>query len=396
MKPVDDHSYLYSLDAAPAGGVKISIGVISGTSCDGLDIAVLQTDGGSDIRVIEEAGFPFSDRLRNDLIVAGKRAKTIGDASATDDETVKRAEADFTAFSAEVLKDFVRRYQPDVIGFHGQTVLHLPESGISMQIGDANFLAETLNTDIVCHFRAADVKAGGQGAPLASLYHAALLKTKREILPSPAVWTNVGGVANITFCEFFENSDHLRIISCDTGPGNGLSDLLTLRHFGVHYDHDGQIAFSGILREDLLEKALAHPYFIKAAPKSLDRNDFNIDMFEGVEPADAIATAIAISAHALVKTDALLPAEPKVRVVSGGGAHNPYFMHLLKTISDVPVLSSSQIGFSADFLEAECFAWLAVRSLYGLPLSLPGTTGVSEPLTGGEIIHAGDRRKATA
>ncbi len=393
---IDENSYLYSLEAAPSGGSKISIGVISGTSCDGLDITVMQTDGGADIRIIEGVSFPFSDRLRNDLIVAGKRAKTIGNASAAEDETVKRAEADFTAFCSEALKKYVRQYQPDVIGFHGQTVLHAPERGVSIQIGDANFLAEALNTDIVYDFRAADIAAGGQGAPLASLYHAALLKTKREILPSPAVWTNVGGVANITYCEFFDRPEQVKIIACDTGPGNGLSDLLVLRHFGLHYDQDGKIALSGTVREDLLKIALAHPYFEKSPPKSLDRNDFNTDLFENTEAADAIATAIAIAAHALVKTDSLLPEKPKVRIVSGGGAYNPYFMHLLKTISDVPVLSSGQIGFSADLLEAECFAWLAVRSLHGLPLSLPGTTGVLEPITGGKIIRASDQKQATA
>ena len=361
----------------------IVIGVMSGTSCDGLDIAVSETDGDRHIRTLGGESFEFDTVLREKLLNAGKLAVEINALSAEAHPDIQSAAADFTAFCADRLSEYVTQYDAALIGFHGQTILHRPDKGFTIQIGNAAFLAERLNVPVVCHFRAADVAAGGQGAPLVPLYHAALLRTKETGLPNPITWVNVGGVANVTYIDLVED----KIIACDTGPGNGLSDSLTRKYFSLPYDKDGLIAKSGNVCEQTLQTLLAHPYFTEAAPKSLDRHDFTIEAFEGLEPTDAIATATAFAAHALIAADALYPQPPKIRVISGGGAHNPAFMRSLQSLSAAPVITCAEIGFNTDLIEAECFAWLAARSLRGLPLSLPTTTGVSKPCPGGKVIH---------
>jgi anhydro-N-acetylmuramic acid kinase len=272
----------------------------------------------------------------------------------------------------------------DIIGLHGQTILHAPghrrnhpEHPRTWQIGDAAMLAKKLNLPVVHDFRSADVAAGGQGAPLVPLYHAALA----EGLPKPLGVVNIGGVANITFL----GADG-SILSCDTGPGNGPLDDLVFRHTGQAYDKDGILAAAGTVRQDRLARLLSHPFFALPAPKSLDRLTFSsliAAATDDLSPADAAATLTAFTVAAI----AAAPVPSPLRVlVCGGGRHNNAIMAGLRQAFAVPVEPVEAVGWDGDALEAQCFGFLAVRSLYGLPLSLPSTTGVPCPTPGGRLV----------
>jgi anhydro-N-acetylmuramic acid kinase len=267
----------------------------------------------------------------------------------------------------------------DVIGFHGQTILHLPDARRTWQIGDAAHLAARTRTKVVYDFRSADVAAGGQGAPLVPLFHAALAAD----LPKPLLIINIGGVANITYL----GADG-EILACDTGPGNGPLDDWVMRHTGAPFDADGALAASGLFRQDRLAMLMSHPYFRLPMPKSLDRLTFSALVAQatnGLSAADGAATLAAFTVAAIAA--APLPERPLRVLVAGGGRKNRNIMERLARIFAVPVSPVEAVGWDGDALEAQCFGFLAVRSLAGLPLSLPGTTGVPTPMPGGRVIE---------
>jgi anhydro-N-acetylmuramic acid kinase len=266
----------------------------------------------------------------------------------------------------------------DVIGFHGQTILHAPARGLTWQIGDAAELARRARCRVVYDFRSADVAAGGQGAPLVPLFHAALAAD----LPKPLLVVNIGGVANITWL-----GAGGEILACDTGPGNGPLDDWVMRHTGAAFDADGALAAAGFARQDRLAALMAHPYFKLPMPKSLDRLTFSAliaQATEGLNAADGAATLAAFTVAAIAA--AALPVPPLRILVAGGGRKNRNIMERLGKAFEVPVDPVEAVGWDGDALEAQCFGFLAVRSLRGLPLSLPGTTGVKQPMPGGRVI----------
>ncbi len=270
-----------------------------------------------------------------------------------------------------------------VIGFHGQTLLHRPERGLTIQIGDGRALAERLGVPVVYDFRAADVAAGGQGAPLAPLFHRALVR--RLAHEPPVAVLNIGGVANVS------DIDGEQVIACDTGPGNALIDDFLLARTGRPLDEDGRAAARGRVDERALARFLEHPFFALAPPKSLDRNglrDWVGAALEQCSVPDGAATLTAFTAAAVARVIPHLPCPPMEWVVCGGGAHNPTLMRMLvEHLAPARVLSADEFGWSTDSLEAQAFAFLAVRSLRGLPISLPTTTGVSRPTTGGVLVR---------
>ncbi len=270
-----------------------------------------------------------------------------------------------------------------VIGFHGQTVLHRPERGLTIQIGDGRILAARLGIPVIYDFRAADVAAGGEGAPLAPMYHRALVR--RLGREQPVAVLNVGGVANVTYID----GDDL--IACDTGPGNALlDDFLRLRTDRL-LDTDGQMARAGAIDAAAIAHFLAHPFFAKAPPKSLDRNDFRGWVgatFDDCSVEDGAATLTALTAASVTRIVPLLPRAPKIWIVSGGGARNPTLMRMLaERLAPARVETAHDAGWSIDALEAQAFAYLAVRSLRGEPISLPTTTGAPRPLSGGVLAR---------
>jgi anhydro-N-acetylmuramic acid kinase len=288
--------------------------------------------------------------------------------------TLRHAEA-VEAFLAAAAR---RPGEIDVVGFHGQTVLHAPARRLTVQIGDGQALADRLGIAVVWDFRAADMAAGGEGAPLAPVFHQALAEAAG--LEPPVAFLNLGGVANLTFI----GSDGL--IAFDSGPGNGLLDDWTMLRRGEAFDRDGMLAASGQPNESVVDELLRDPYFSRPPPKSLDRHNFSLAGLATLADADGAATLLSFSARSVAAGLAQLPSTPRAVYACGGGRRNPALMSAIaEAIGGTPLNPVEALGFDGDAIEAQAFAFLAVRALHGLPLSLPMTTNAPEPLTGGRI-----------
>jgi anhydro-N-acetylmuramic acid kinase len=264
----------------------------------------------------------------------------------------------------------------DVAGFHGQTITHRPEKHFTWQIGDGAGLAQALGVRVINDLRGADVAAGGQGAPLVPVFHAALVRE----LPRPVAVVNIGGVANVTWIG--ENDS---LLAFDTGPGNGPIDDWCVRRAGQRFDRDGALAASGKVDRARLDRWVEHRYFARKPPKSLDRGDFNDSWADGLSVADGAATLTRATARAISLAARHFPEAAKQWIVTGGGARNPTLLAAIAAETGTPVVSASTLGWDGDALEAQAFAFLAVRSLRGLPLTFPTTTGVPKPLCGGRL-----------
>jgi anhydro-N-acetylmuramic acid kinase len=269
----------------------------------------------------------------------------------------------------------------DIVGFHGQTVLHRPERRLTVQIGDAAALAKAIHIPVMHDFRAADVAAGGQGAPFVPVYHRALAQSLgRE---GPIVVVNIGGVSNITY---IDGADTL--IACDTGPGNALLDDFMFRVMSQPFDCEGRLAAQGLADQAWIARALELPFFAVPPPKSLDRNDFAALKLGAMSPPDGAATLTALTVAAIARIVPLLPKVPKSWIVAGGGARNLTMLRMLRErLRPATVEAADALGWSADAIEAQAFGFLAARGLKGLPLSYPATTGVPMPMTGGLIAR---------
>jgi len=359
-----------------------AIGLMSGTSLDGVDVALIETDGDA-IDGFGPASYRAYSDSERDLL-----RKALADAVSLTNRDLRpgalaEAEALVTRAHAEAVETFLKsnsltRDAIDVIGFHGQTVLHRPDRKLTVQIGDGTALAKTLGIPVVFDMRAADVAAGGQGAPLVPVYHRALVRMLNR--NGPAVVVNIGGVANITYI------DGDTLMACDTGPGNALLDDFMLRTTGEAVDRDGRMAAKGRADVEWIARALSLPFFGLRPPKSLDRNDFAALTVNGMSVEDGAATLTAFTAESIAMIASSLPKMPASWIVVGGGASNPTLMRMLgERLAPAQVLRGSDLGWSGDAVEAQAFAYMAVRSLKGLPLTFPGTTGVMTPLTGGVL-----------
>lgn len=373
--------------ATPSDSSVLAIGLMSGTSQDGVDVALIETDGETITEFGPTASRPYSEAERALLRRATAAAANLTDRAARP-PLVAEAERLITDAHGEAVEAFLAANALDAgsvaaIGFHGQTLLHRPERRLTLQIGDGVALAKRLGLAVVYDFRAADVAAGGQGAPLVPIYHRAL--ARRLGLPAPVAVLNVGGVANVTF---IEGGD---LIACDTGPGNALLDDFLQLRTGQPLDTDGRKAAAGRVDETTIARVLAHPFFAAPPPKSLDRNDFRSlagDALGGFGVEDGAATLTALTAAAVARVVPLLPRRPATWIVAGGGARNPTLLRMLaERLNPARVETADAIGWSIDALEAQAFAYLAVRSLRGLSITFPGTTGVSQPLTGGLLAR---------
>jgi anhydro-N-acetylmuramic acid kinase len=350
-----------------------ALGLMSGTSLDGVDAALLRTDGEQVSGVGAFLTVPYEPSFRERL-----RA-TLGGVG--DVEAVAR---ELTTIHARVVEALLRQAgcrasDIGVIGFHGHTIFHAPEAGRTWQIGDGALLARETGIDVVSDFRSADVEAGGQGAPLASLYHWALARA----LERPLAVLNIGGVANVTWIGRESPSGEPDLLAFDTGPGNAMIDDWVRRATGRLYDEDGALARGGTVDTSAIGHWLSDPYFRRRPPKSLDRNAFSLDPVRGLSPADGAATLVAFTAEAVRQGAMHFPAAARRWLVTGGGRRNPVIMAALGAALSVPVESVEAVGWNGDALEAQAFAFLAVRSRRGLPLSLPSTTGVARATSGG-------------
>jgi len=348
-----------------------AIGLMSGTSLDGIDVAMIETDGRERVSPGPALTLPyppdFRERLRS--ILGG-----IGPVAAI--------EVELTGLHGDAVEHFLREHPgaaTDIIGFHGHTILHCPAEGRTWQIGDGALLARRLALDVVADFRSADVAAGGEGAPLAPLYHAALAAP----LPKPIAVLNIGGIANVTWIGGSEE-----LLAFDTGPGNALIDDWVRRHTGAAADLDGALARAGAVSAAHVENFLANAFFDQLPPKSLDRDDFREALPTGLSVEDGAATLTDMTAGAVAGATRHFPAPARQWLVTGGGRHNPALMEALGRRLKVPVKPVEAVGWHGDALEAQAFAYLAVRSVLELPLSLPSTTGVPQPCCGGRLFKA--------
>jgi anhydro-N-acetylmuramic acid kinase len=363
--------------------VMTAIGLMSGTSLDGVDIALLETDGES-VRSFGPSDYrAYTDDeravLRQALIAAvGIRQR---------DERqgiIAEAERVVTAVHAETVATFLAKHKiagdsVDIVGFHGQTVLHRPAQRLTVQIGDGAALARAIRIPVVHDFRAADVAAGGQGAPFVPVYHRALTRSLERA--GPTVVVNIGGVSNITY---IDGPDVL--IACDTGPGNALLDDFVLHTIGKPFDEDGRLGVQGRPNAAWVDRSLQLPFFAQALPKSLDRNDFASLSLPETSAADGAATLTDFTAGAIASIVRFLPKQPVLWIVTGGGARNPTLLAMLRRrLAPANVETADANGWSGDAMEAQAFGFLAVRSVKHLPLSYPATTGVPKAMTGGVL-----------
>ncbi len=364
------------------------IGLMSGTSLDGVDAALLETDG--EVITGFGPGVATSYRAEDRAVLqaavdAGLRWRFEG----TEPEIFTEAEGVLTRTHAEVIDQLLASLaqdgvKADLIGFHGQTVIHIPPTndspGRTRQIGDGKALARELGCPVVYDFRTADVLAGGQGAPLAPAYHAALVQASG--LERPIGILNIGGVANLTVV-----GRDGSLTAFDTGPGNGLIDAWMADQTGATMDAGGEASSKGRVLDAGLEELLAHPHFALEGPKSLDRWDFSLDPARNLTVEDGAATLAEFTARTVALGLDAVAERPKRLIVCGGGRKNPDLMRRIALACGVQVQPAEAVGWRGDLIEAEAFAYLAARTKKGLPISWPGTTGVPQPLTGGRIVE---------
>ncbi len=346
---------------------------MSGTSMDGVDVALIETDGERVTSFGPCLTVPYPDEVRR-LIRGAFGAEQPNDATRQAERAVTDAHAEAVRrWSAE---HAVALSTLDLVGFHGQTITHRPEKRFTWQIGDGAALAKALGVRVVNDLRGADVAAGGQGAPLVPIYHAALVRD----LARPIAVVNIGGVANVTWI----GADGA-LLAFDTGPGNGPIDDWCARRAGQRFDAAGALAAIGKVDRTRLERFGEHRYFARKPPKSLDRGDFNDGWAEGLSAADGAATLTRGTARAIAFAARHFPAPVTQWVISGGGARNPTLLRCIAEETGGKIVTAAELGWDGDALEAQAFAFLAVRSLRGLPYSFPTTTGCPSPSSGGRL-----------
>jgi len=347
------------------------VGTISGTSADGIDLAEIETDGRSVARFGPAATADYAYETRAAVLEAIAR----GPADRSGWPEIARL---VTRDHADALRAFIAEHglAADLVVFHGQTVWHDPQHGETVQLGDPQALADDLGIPVVGDLRLADMAAGGEGAPLVPVYHQALSLD----LPQPLCFLNIGGVSNLTYV------DRSTLIAFDIGPGNALLDDWIRRHQAGDHDRNGGISAKGRVDRAWLEKALTHPFFGRPGPKSLDRNAFALDLAAETSLQDGAATLAAFTAAAVAKSVSLLPSDPKLWIVCGGGRLNPTLMRELNERLAGEVVPSDRYDIDGDALEAQAMAFLGARLKAGLPTSYPETTGAREPVVGGRLF----------
>lgn len=354
-----------------------ALGLMSSSSLEGVNVAVISTDGIDVYDFGPSFKVPYDDALRERLrSLLGKRPD--GEAA----EEIAAAERELTAFNAEIVRDVISAYDEkiDVIGFHGLTLLHQPAEHYTCQIGDGDMLAELTGIKVVNRFRNTDVAAGGQGAPLSPVYHAALAAKFEK----PVCFVNIGGISSLTWI-----GSNGELLAFDTGPGNAAVDDWVLKHGGMHMDYNGKLAITGAIDGHVLASLMRHKYFGLYPPKSVDRNLFQdkLEHLEALSLADGAATATAFVAESIAYSLAMyVPEAPKEVIICGGGACNPTLLRFLRQrLEHIDVKTAEEAGWKSNALEPQAFAFMAVRRLNMLPASFPATTGVPEPLICGQI-----------
>lgn len=369
-----------------------AIGLMSGTSMDGIDLALLVTDGDAAVERGPSLFVPYHAGFRRRIEASLKDAQSIEKRNERPGD-LAALERDITLRHAEAVKQFRAMDgvgdRASLIGFHGQTVLHRPDQALTVQLGDGMLLASETGLPVVYDMRANDMVHGGQGAPLVPAYHAALAHSLPPEFAAiaPVCFVNIGGISNVTWID--RSGDP---VAFDSGPGNALIDQWVQREAGLPFDENGQVASEGKTSAEIVARYLSSPFFDRPAPKSLDRGDFTLDRADGLELADGARTLASVSAAAILQSARQMPRPPKLWILCGGGRKNPHIVSDLRAGAaeqGALVVHAEDVGLNGDSMEAEAWAYLAVRSQRGLPLTFPTTTGCREPTTGGVLAEPG-------
>lgn len=362
--------------------MKTALGLMSGTSMDGIDVALIRTDGQMQVVRGPAMHFPYTPEQRGMIKQAIQDARLCAQArdrpGRLADVERELTELHGAAVSAFLRKQEIDRDDIDLVSLHGQTVAHRPDEKLTVQLGDGRFFAELVRRPVVHNLRQNDMAHGGHGAPLAPAYHAALVN---DIPDRPIVIVNIGGVSNVTWIDRTGT-----LLSFDSGPGNAmLDDWMTLKA-GQAMDTGGAMASKGRVCDVALHALLDNPFFKMKPPKSLDRNAFDAAPVLELSLEDGAATLVAFAVQSITQAAAWFPEPPQRWVITGGGRYNAYMMARLSDDLAAPVAAAETHGLDGDSVEAEAWAYLGVRAALGLPITFPGTTGVAQPLTGGEFV----------
>jgi len=371
MKTRDKYSYFGNLKENTFN----AIGLMSGTSLDGVDIALIKTDGEKKIILNNFETYQYSKPLITNMENFINTRKGI-----------KNTNYLLTKFHADSVLSFLKdnniNYQEiDIIGFHGQTIYHSPNESWTWQLGDGNHLSTLVNIPVVSNFRYRDICLGGQGAPLVGIWHKTLLMNIQNI-NYPCVFINVGGVSNITYIDNINNTP----FSFDIGVGNGPLDLVMQKFFNKSYDVNGKISFNGDINHKSINNILNDPWYKTPPPKSIDKNYLNHLVFNNIsnlKPIDQAATLSKLISIQLKEALKFFDKDPKCLYISGGGAKNIAIMEgFFKDYNNI-ISSLDDNNWNADAMEAQAFAYLAVRSIKSLPYTYKIITGVNYPTSGG-------------
>ena len=350
-----------------------ALGLMSGTSCDGIDVGMIKSDGQKIIEVGQAMTIPYTGAFRSKL-------KAVVDG---DYKGLINIEDELTRLHASAVESWLKNFDMpaksiNVIGFHGHTVKHLPEQGITWQICNISLLSALTKISVVGDFRRKDVALGGQGAPLVPVF----LKGISGHFEKPTLFLNVGGVSNICY---LHDKD---IIAYDVGPGNAPMDDLVYKQTGKFYDKDGEIARLGVVHKELVAEFMCQEFFHKKPPKSQDRNEFDFSFVHNLPLSDALATLAEIIATSIVLSLEHLPKKPEQIYIYGGGANNRFLVERIAQVTNLKIPTTDALKINANYLEAYAFAYLAVRCLFRLPITYPSSTGVPQPQSGGVFCLA--------
>tara|TARA_Y100001970_G_scaffold276781_1_gene379996 strand:- start:871 stop:1992 length:1122 start_codon:yes stop_codon:yes gene_type:complete len=366
-----------------------AIGLMSGTSGDGVDVSIISSDGKSSYKVLLNEYFAYSTEIYESIHRLREEIQNLNNLKNKNDE-LKSLERKITLFHAKIISDISKKVKFELVGFHGQTIYHNPNEKISKQLGDGSLLAQLTKKNIVYNFRQSDIKNGGEGAPLTPIFHH--LISKKNKIEVPSCILNIGGISNVTLIlNYSENN----FISRDIGPGNCLIDSWVRKNSNHKYDKNGDLASRGKFNDIILEQA-EELYSNRANKKnlSLDVNDFDVSFARGLSLEDGSATLTLFTAKIIGSSLISFLSKfhnKKIKVLlSGGGRNNQILVNQIKQIvsSNIIIDLIDNHGVEGDYVESQAFAYLAIRRVINEPISFPSTTGCSSPTIGGEYLEA--------
>ena len=363
-----------------------SIGLMSGTSCDGIDSSIIKSDGENEVHFMGNQFLPYDEKMKLKIRSLKEKINLIIDLE-KNELAKKSLEKEITLLHAKIVNSIIEKCNTtkskiDMVGFHGHTIFHSFKEKKTKQIGDGRLLSQLVGINVINNFRENDIKNGGQGAPLVPIFHK-LLKTKLN-LKTPLLFVNIGGISNITYID-----KNQKMISLDTGPGNFLIDkVLQLKSKNkIQFDQDGMIAFTGKIDKNILYSYLDDPYYEFLPPKSLDVNDFNLSPLRTLNLEDSVATLSELTSLTIVNSLDFFENKPFEIILCGGGRKNKFIFERIQKLSNILTHNIDRYKINGDFVESQAFAYLAIRSFLKKNISFPETTGVKKPSTGGDLIE---------